>query len=96
MLFRSLENAALASSSGRDDLHDFGGGKVGPHVAGVTHRSVGTHSFASVVARDCMTADALTNIVLALGPQAGAILRANDATAYFHDDGHWKTLGAVQ
>jgi thiamine biosynthesis lipoprotein len=92
----ALENAALASSSGRDDLHDFGGGKVGPHVAGATHRSVGTHSFASVVARDCMTADALTKIVLALGPQAGAILRANDATAYFHDDGHWKTLGAVQ
>jgi len=90
-----LENAALASSSGRDDLHEIDGGKVGPHIEGGTHRSVGTKSFVSVVAQDCMTADALTKIVLALGPEADAILKAHDATAYFHD-GHWQTLGAVQ
>ncbi len=90
-----LENAALASSSGRDDLHDVAGGKAGPHVEGGTHRSVGTRSFVSVVARACMTADALTKIVLALGPEADAVLKAHHATAYFHD-GQWHTLGAVQ
>jgi len=90
-----LENAALASSSGRDDLHDIGGGKVGPHVEGGTHRSVGTASFVSVVARDCMTADALTKIVLALGEGADATLKAYGATAYFHD-GQWQTLGTIQ
>jgi thiamine biosynthesis lipoprotein len=94
-----LENAALASSSGRDDLHDIGGTQVGPHVEGGTHRSVGTRSFVSVVAQDCMTADALTKIVLALGSDADSVLKAFNATAYFHDgprDNGWQTLGAVQ
>jgi len=90
-----LENAALASSSGRDDLLDARGGKVGPHVEGGTHRSVGTASFVSVVASDCMTADALTKIVLALGSGADGILKEFNATAYFHDGG-WQTLGAMQ
>ena len=90
-----LENAALASSSGRDDLHEIGGGKVGPHVEGGTHRDVGTATFVSVVAQDCVTADALTKIVLALGAGADAILKAHSATAYLHD-GHWQTLGAVE
>ena len=90
-----LENAALASSSGRDDLHDIGAAQVGPHVEGGTHRGVGTRSFVSVVAQDCMTADALTKIVLALGSDADSVLKAFNATAYFHD-GNWQTLGAVQ
>jgi len=90
-----LENAALASSSGRDDLHDIGAAQVGPHVEGGTHRGVGTRSFVSVVAQDCMTADALTKIVLALGSDADSVLKAFNATAYFHD-GNWRTLGAVQ
>jgi len=90
-----LENAALASSSGRGDLHDVAGAKVGPHVEGGSHRSIGTRSFVSVVAPDCMTADALTKIVLALGAGADAIVKAHDAAAYFHD-GQWKTLGALQ
>ena len=37
-----LDNASLASSSGRDNLHTVKGREVGPHVAGGTHRSVGT------------------------------------------------------
>jgi len=90
-----LENAALASSSGRDDLHDVADGKFGPHIEGGTHRSIGTASFVSVVASDCMTADALTKIVLALGSDADGVLKAHDATAYFHD-GQWQTLGAIQ
>jgi thiamine biosynthesis lipoprotein len=93
-----LDNASLASSSGRDDLHTVEGRKVGPHVAGGTHRSVGTHSFVSVVAHDCMIADALTKVVLAMGPDADPILKSHNATAYFHDgqrDGGWQTFGAL-
>jgi thiamine biosynthesis lipoprotein len=89
-----IENASLASSGGRDDLRPFGGVRVGPHVDGGTHGAVGMGSFVSVVARDCMIADALTKIVLALGPGADAILKAHDATAYLHD-GHWHTMGAL-
>jgi len=89
-----LENASLASSSGRDDLHTVEGHEVGPHVAAGTHRSVGAHSFVSVVAQDCMVADALTKVVLTLGPDADAILKSHNATAYFHD-GQWQTFGAL-
>jgi thiamine biosynthesis lipoprotein len=92
-----LDNASLASSSGRDDLHIVEGREVGPHVAGDTHKSVGTHSFVSVVAQDCIISDALTKIVLALGPEADTILKSHNATAYFHDgqrDRKWQTFGA--
>jgi FAD:protein FMN transferase len=91
----ALDNASLASSSGRDNLHTVGNEQVGPHVNGGTHRSIGVHSFASVVAQNCMIADALTKIVLALGPRADAILKAHNATAYFHD-GRWQTFGVIQ
>jgi FAD:protein FMN transferase len=90
-----LDNASLASSSGRDNLHTIGDQQVGPHVNGETHRGIGTHSFVSVVAQDCMIADALTKVVLALGPGADAILKAHNATAYFLD-GRWQTFGVIQ
>jgi FAD:protein FMN transferase len=89
-----LDNASLASSSGRDDLHTIEGREVGPHVAGGTHRSVGAHSFVSVVAQDCMVADALTKVVLAMGADADAILKSYNAAAYFHDR-RWQTFGAL-
>lgn len=94
----ALDNASLASSSGRDDLHTVDGREVGPHVAGGTHRCVGTHSFVSVVAQDCVIADALTKVVLAMGADADAILKSYDSTAYFHDgqrDSGWQTFGAL-
>jgi thiamine biosynthesis lipoprotein len=86
-----LENAGLASSSGRDDLRD---GR-GPHLDGAIHECVGTHSFVSVVAGDCMTADALTKIVLAKRAAAAELLVRHGATAYFHDGAAWQTLGAA-
>jgi len=94
-----LENASLASSSGRDNLRSLDNAEVGPHVHGGTHKSVGTQSFVSVVAQDCIVADALTKIVLALGAGADAILKAHNATAYLHDgqrDRGWRTFGAIQ
>lgn len=90
-----LENASLASSSGRDNPRSVGNAEVGPHVNGQTHRCTGTRNFVSVVAADCMVADALTKLVLAMDADADAILKAHDATAYLHD-GQWRTLGAIQ
>jgi thiamine biosynthesis lipoprotein len=90
-----IENASLASSSGRDDLRLADGNAVGPHVNGKTHRSVGTHSFVSVVADRCMIADALTKVVLSRGTGAEDLLARHNATAYFNDGTTWQTFGAV-
>ncbi len=80
-----IENAALASSSGQ----------AGTHLDGTHRHAVGAQGFVSVVAESCMIADALTKIVLALGPAADTILRRHGATAYLHRDGNWQTIGAV-
>jgi thiamine biosynthesis lipoprotein len=90
-----IENASLASSSGRDGPRAIDGQTVGPHVNGKTRGAAGTQSFVSVVARDCMTADALTKIVLAQGPNSAELLVRHNATAYFHDGGDWQTFGAM-
>jgi thiamine biosynthesis lipoprotein len=91
-----IENASLASSSGRDDRRELSGRTVGPHLDGATRCSVGTQSFVSVVAEDCMIADALTKIVLAQGAAASDIVKRHNATAYFHDGvAGWQTFGAV-
>ncbi len=90
-----IENAGLASSSGRDDLRVAHNGQVGPHIDGKTHGSVGTRSFVSVVAPDCITADALTKIVLAREAGATDILARHNAVAYFNDGTTWQTFGAV-
>jgi thiamine biosynthesis lipoprotein len=91
-----IENASLASSSGRDDRREFSGRTVGPHLDGATRGSVGTQSFVSVVAQDCMVADALTKIVLAQGAAASDIVKRHNATAYFHDGvTGWQSFGAM-
>ena len=90
-----IENASLASSSGRDDLRLAGGDTVGPHVNGATHRSVGTHSFVSVVAECCMIADALTKIVLTRESDAAGLLARHNATAYFNSGETWQTFGGI-
>jgi thiamine biosynthesis lipoprotein len=90
-----IGNASLASSSGRDDLRLADGETVGPHVNGTTHRSVGTHSFVSVVAEECVIADALTKVVLTRGADAAGLLARHNATAYFQDGVTWQTFGAA-
>lgn len=91
-----LEDGALASSSGREHLRGYRDALVGPHVHGRNRASVGTDTFVSVAAADCLTADALTKVVLAAGPEAEAILCHFGAIAYFYEPGQgWTTLGAV-
>jgi thiamine biosynthesis lipoprotein len=84
-----IENASLASSEAM-------GGSVGPHLDGVSRRGIGTRRFVSVVARDCIIADALTKIVIARGKDAGEILKRYGAIAYLNEGkAGWETIGAV-
>lgn len=89
-----IEDGALASSSGREHLKSFKDGRVGPHV-GRQGTSVGADSFVSVAAPDCLTADALTKVVLAAPGEAEPILGHFGAIAYFYaPSAGWVTLGA--
>lgn len=87
-----IADGALASSSGREHQRPFLGSLVGPHV-GRGGVSVGTERFVSVAAEDCMTADALTKVVLAAGIDAKSILAHFGAIAYFYEpSAGWVTL----
>ena len=84
-----LENASLASSESSPS-------QAGPHFDGATRRGIGVRRFVSVVAEDCMTADALTKIVLVKGRGADGILQRHGATAYLSDGGmDWQTIGTL-
>ncbi len=89
-----LENASLASSSGRGRSKRAAGETMGPHLDGRRRRAVGGRSFVSVVARECALADALTKVVLALRAGAAGVLDRYGATAFLQDPrGNWKTVG---
>ena len=63
------------------------------HLAGRGRRRL-TGRFACVVAPECVWADGLTNVVLAKGPRAAALLRAFGAHAYALGQGRaWRTYG---
>jgi thiamine biosynthesis lipoprotein len=92
-----IEDGALACSSGREHLKPSGHGRVGPHVHGKSGQSIGADSFVAVAALDCLTADALTKVVLAAGSEAEAILGQFGAIAYLYEAGAgWITVGAAQ
>ena len=90
-----IKNGSVASSSGYGLGRRREGRAAGPHLHGVRRRAVGARSFVTVLAEDCIIADALTKIVLAKGPRADAFLRRQGAAAYLHNarDG-WRLLGA--
>ena len=90
-----LQDGSLASSSGRETRKRIGGREVGPHFHGRTHAPIGTRSFASVLAPECVLADGLTKVVLALGTRAEGVLRSYGAVAHLYSPGRgWRTLGA--
>ncbi|HLH11010.1 MAG TPA: FAD:protein FMN transferase [Methylovirgula sp.] len=91
-----IENGSLASSSGRAQSHVDNQVRVGPHVDGSNHCSVGLTSFAAVAAEHCTIADALTKVVLAREGDAAPVLQRFGATAYLQDaHGNWRTLKGV-
>jgi thiamine biosynthesis lipoprotein len=92
-----LEDASLASSCGHEQRRHLRGRIVGPHLDGRSGRGVGANSFVSVVAEQCLVADALTKVVLARGMRATTVLTAFGATAYLHSPGvGWRRLGGVE
>ncbi len=91
-----IENGSLASSSGREQTRRHNDGEVGPHIHGRARQSIGMTSFVSVIAPECITADALTKVVLALGDDAAPVLRRFGATAYLQDArGEWRVVGGA-
>jgi thiamine biosynthesis lipoprotein len=85
-----LENGSMASSGGQ-----WRPKSGGIHVDGRRRRAIPAQDFVSVVARDCLAADALTKIVLARGSASDALLKRFQATAYRYraSDG-WRQFGA--
>ena len=83
-----LQEAALASSGWAGE----GAGAL--HLDGDSGRIVHPQRFASVIARDCMTADALSKVVLARGEAAEPLLCARQAQAHLFDPASsWRRLG---
>jgi thiamine biosynthesis lipoprotein len=91
-----LQDGALASSDVIGSLAEYGvvqhrDGRAAPSSAAAPFP---TPAFVSVAAPCCTDADALTKIVLAMGDDAAALLRAHDAVAYVHQpDRGWRTIG---
>lgn len=89
-----VENAAVASSG-------FSARPDDPTERGTTHfdgrsRKATPHGrFVSVVAEQCVTADALTKVVLTLQDQSEPILRRYRAAAHLYDSKHgWRHFPA--
>ena len=79
-----ITNAAVATS----------GLNTSPHLDGVSRALVSRFESASVVAPECMIADALTKVVLGDCANVADVLAAFDASACVHDDADgWRTVG---
>jgi thiamine biosynthesis lipoprotein len=82
-----LRDGAAASSGGDPDA-------MAPHFDGRTRRKIGAGRFVCVTAPTCMAADALTKVVLALGPAAEELLGEHLASAHdLSPDGRWRHWG---
>ena len=82
-----IENAAVASS----------GGAVGwvrtRHIGGADRANIDPARFAAVIAPDCMTADALTKVVLSAEEIDEGLLAHYGAKAVRHADDGWRIFG---
>jgi len=54
----------------------------GVHVHGVHRTAMREREFVSVIAQECLTADALTKVVMACGDESRHVLREFGAAAY--------------
>ncbi len=87
-----IAGGSLASSSGSEQARVHQGRTVGPHVDGVSGGSAGTNRFVCVTAAECMTADALTKVVMAAGVGSEPVLRRYGAAAYMYEAGKGWTI----
>jgi FAD:protein FMN transferase len=88
-----LHDGSLASSGGIAAMPP--GATDGPHVHGSLRTTMGRGSFVSVIAGECLVADALTKVVMAEDLRAEGTLLRFGATAFVQDAGGcWQTMGA--
>lgn len=88
-----LINGSVASSSGHLHRRLHRGRLHGPHVDGIRRVPAASDRFVSVTAARCITADALTKVVMAEGSASQPVLRRFRASAYLQDPGQpWLQL----
>ena len=83
--FVEIKNGSIASSTGWKSKKLVGDIFIGPHVNGIFRSPVPPENFASVTAKSCTIADALTKVVLAQGVESKRILKLYGAGAYFYN-----------
>jgi FAD:protein FMN transferase len=88
-----IVEGALASSSCYLHRTTRDGEGYGPHVDGRDGSPVPVRRYACVAARDCMTADALTKVALALGEECEPVLRRFEALAWIFENRRWRHIG---
>ncbi len=89
-----VQNGSVASSSGHQNAQLHGGRWHGPHLHGRLRSETPTLRFVSVVAEQCMVADALTKTVMAEGCESGDVLQSFEAWGYFYDPMvGWRQVG---
>jgi len=76
----ALQDGSLATSVAQNGQADFA--NQGAFLDGRTRLPILSRMSATICARNCMTADALTKIVLAMRQEARPILRKNGARAF--------------
>lgn len=89
-----LTSGSIASSSRQMTMQHNSTLSRQPHVHGVQRCAMGDDRFVSVLAKQCVVADALTKVVLADGPAAATTLRAFEARALLFDRRNgWQSFG---
>ncbi len=90
----ALQDGSVASSGG--GVGDQCARSHGPHVDGRQRRPIGARSFVSVVAEQCVVADALTKVVLAKRERSETLLRRYGAIAHVYlSNTGWRILGTA-
>ncbi|KJV35689.1 FAD:protein FMN transferase [Luteibacter yeojuensis] len=83
---------AIATSSNEAAIRARNPLPCGVHRHGRTKEHAAPGRTVSVLADQAMVADALTKVVMALGPSAGAVLALAGATAYLREKGTWASI----
>ena len=87
-----LADGSIASSSGRGQ-RQIAKLALGPHVDGRGRAPVAPDRFVCVLAESCMTADALTKVVMANGAASAGVLGYFGASAHVFDgDTGWRPV----
>lgn len=76
-----IGEAAIATSAAYYASKKVRGRRISPHIHPMTREAISTADSVTVVAKDCMTADALTKVVMADASQAAPVLERFAARA---------------